>query len=128
VHIPNEFTACFAVASVEVAETERTRQRDEPAGSREQTPVAIRKPTDSAGAPGIPRSVPTDKTTRPIIPQVDFQELLDTLLGDPNQTLRKKTLLGQALVTDGKQLAAAYAHGKSKECCLHACHVYFLLL
>lgn len=62
------------------------------------------RPSPSAGAtaaPEVPRSIPTNKSTRPLIPQVDFQELADTLLGDPYKTLREKTLLGQALVTDG---------------------------
>lgn len=38
---------------------------------------------------------------RPFIPQVDLAEFVDTLLGDPEKTLKQNTLLGSALATDG---------------------------
>jgi hypothetical protein len=31
-----------------------------------------------------------------------MEQMLDTLLGDPNKTLKDTTLLGQAVVTDGE--------------------------
>lgn len=61
-------------------------------------------------------------TSRPLIPQVDIQQLLDTLLGEPEVTLKDNTLLGSALVTDGESITAhrAIFH--------QACHNFACLL
>eukprot|EP00879_Flechtneria_rotunda_P019557 GHRR01020545.1.p1 GENE.GHRR01020545.1~~GHRR01020545.1.p1 ORF type:complete len:318 (+),score=104.34 GHRR01020545.1:181-1134(+) len=54
--------------------------------------------TNTTKRPGWP---PQQTGSRPFIPQVDMQQLLDMLLGEPDKMLQDNTLLGSALVTDG---------------------------
>lgn len=48
------------------------------------------------------RDSSTQRGFRPYIPQVDIPQLLVTLLGDPEKTLKDNTVLGSALVADGE--------------------------
>lgn len=72
-------------------------------GNGDRASHAAAAPSRASAA--VLRSSSTQPGSRPYIPQVDMAQLLDTLLGDPEKTLKDNTLLGSALVTDG-ELAA----------------------
>jgi hypothetical protein len=44
---------------------------------------------------GLVGAAASESSERPFVPVIDFQELADTLLGDPEVVLRDKTLYGE---------------------------------
>lgn len=77
------------------------RKLVEPASTTTSTTSSARPVAPAATAVGLVGQAASESVDRPFIPVIDFQELADTLLGDPEVVLRDKTLYGGTLVTDG---------------------------
>eukprot|EP00878_Enallax_costatus_P029148 GHUV01031581.1.p1 GENE.GHUV01031581.1~~GHUV01031581.1.p1 ORF type:complete len:533 (+),score=165.63 GHUV01031581.1:165-1763(+) len=60
---------------------------------------AVTRPRSATAT--VQRPSTLQRGSRPYIPQVDIPQLLETLLGDPEKTLKDNTVLGSALVADG---------------------------
>lgn len=68
--------------------------------SPQQQPVVVnhsdvRPVAPAATAIGLVGQAASESSDRPFIPVIDFQELANTLLGDPEVVLRDKTLYGE---------------------------------
>lgn len=55
----------------------------------------VRPVAPAATAVGLVGAAASESSERPFVPVIDFQELADTLLGDPEVVLRDKTLYGE---------------------------------
>lgn len=55
----------------------------------------VRPVAPAATAVGLVGPAASENVDRPFVPVIDFQELADTLLGDPEILLRNKTLYGE---------------------------------
>lgn len=69
------------------------RKLVEPASTTSTT--SVRPVAPAATAVGLVGQAASESVDRPFIPVIDFQELADTLLGDPEVVLRDKTLYGE---------------------------------
>lgn len=59
----------------------------------------VRPVAPAATAVGLVGAAASESSDRPFVPVIDFQELADTLLGDPEVVLRNKTLYGEQAST-----------------------------
>jgi len=71
------------------------RKLVEPASTTTSTTSSARPVAPAATAVGLVGQAASESVDRPFIPVIDFQELADTLLGDPEVVLRDKTLYGE---------------------------------